>query len=195
MSRPRLGIMIAVLAVAVGTAVALWWIYPTGDEEPDAGVVEEQPPDPDEEVETEAMRPCDLYFPGLGGRLYVEQREIAAGAGAVELITHLVEALIAGPQGTSLRPPLPDGVTVGQVYLMEGGTVIVDLQSPEPAPPSSGSLREMLTVYSLVNSVLFNVDEAEQLVLLWNGQQPSTFSGHLNTAGPLVPNPRLVARR
>ncbi len=52
----------------------------------------------------------------------------------------------------------------------------------------------MLTVYSLVNTVLLNTEGAERLVLLWNGQQPMTFAGHLNTARPLKANRDLVAR-
>ncbi|MCP4659309.1 MAG: GerMN domain-containing protein [bacterium] len=195
MSRRRVWILIAALLIAAGAGAALWWMVSTGDEESDAAIVEEQSPDVDEGPEPEATRPCDLYFPGAGGHLSVEPRELPADADSAARVTDLVEALIAGPQGASLRPPLPDGVTVGQVYLMDGGTVILDLESAEPAPPASGSLREMLTVYSLVNTVLFNVEEAEQLVLLWNGQQPSTFAGHLNTAQPLLPNTRLVARR
>lgn len=193
MSRRRMGILIAALLVAAGAA--LWWMLSTGDAEPDVAIVDEQPPAVAEVPTPEEIWPCDLYFPGAGGQLYVERRELSADADPTARIADLVGALLAGPQGTSLRPPLPDGVTVGQVYLMDGGTVILDLVSTEPKPPASGSLREMLTVYSLVNTVLFNVEEAEQVVLLWNGQQPSTFAGHLNTAMPLLPNTELVAQR
>ncbi len=195
MNRRRMWILIAALVLVAGAAAVLWWMRSSVDGEGDAAIVEDREPAVDEGPSAEATQPCDLYFPSAGGRLYVEPRELRAAADVAARVTGLVEALIAGPQGASLRPPLPDGVTVGQVYLMDGGTVILDLESEEPAPPSSGSLREMLTVYSLVNTVLFNVEEAEQLVLLWNGQQPSTFAGHLNTALPLLPNTRLVARR
>ncbi|MEM7357123.1 MAG: hypothetical protein AAF657_40285, partial [Acidobacteriota bacterium] len=61
-------------------------------------------------------------------------------------------------------------------------------------PPASGSAREMLTIYSLVNSVLLNFEEVERLVLLWNGGQMRTFAGHMDTRRPLVANLDLIAR-
>ena len=108
-------------------------------------------------------------------------------------VAALVTALIAGPDAAGLQPPLPKSVTVESVYLMDG-EVVLDLASPEDRPPPSGSEREMLTVFSLVNTVLLNTEGAERLVLLWNGQQPMTFAGHLNTARPLKANRDLVAR-
>ena len=136
---------------------------------------------------------ADLYFPGRGGWLHAERREVPASDQAEAQIAALVTALIAGPDAAGLQPPLPESVTVESVYLMDG-EVVLDLASPEDRPPPSGSEREMLTVYSLVNTVLLNTEGAERLVLLWNGRQPMTFAGHLNTARPLEANRGLVAR-
>lgn len=136
---------------------------------------------------------AELYFPGEGGRLYVERREVPAGGDPEERIAALVEALIAGPGGASLRAPLPEGVTVREVDLI-GGTVYLDLASPDgEPPPSTGSMREMLTVYSLINTVLLNVEGATRLAILWNSEQPLTYGGHVNTARPLPVNRDLVA--
>lgn len=103
-----------------------------------------------------------------------------------------------------LWPPLPADVHVGQAYLMDGvgesgvgesgATVIVDLIVPEHAAPMSGARAEILMIYSLVNTVLLNTMEAERIVLLWNGQQRSTFAGHFDTTRPLTPKTELIAR-
>jgi hypothetical protein len=143
----------------------------------------------------EELVEVDLYFPGEGGQLYVERREMPARELPEERISAVVEGLLAGPRSTAgLRPPLPDGVQLRKVYLVADGTVYLDLESAEGAPPpSSGSRREMLTVYSLVNSVLRNVPESRRLALLWNGEQPASFAGHLDTTLPLVADDGLVA--
>lgn len=191
MSRRRLLIAAAVVVI-VAAAWGLWWILRPDRDGADPELVADQPA----AAETAPAVPvlCNLYFPGPGGWLYVERQELSGAGEPVERITEVVAALLAGPQGTSLRPPLPDGVTLGRAYLLADGTAMIDLESVDRAPPpASGSRREMLTVYSLVNSVVLNVPEVERLVLLWNGEQPSSFAGHLDTARPLVPNRWLVA--
>lgn len=138
--------------------------------------------------------PVNLYFPGVGGRLYAERREIALEGSVAERIETLVGALLAGPHSDSMRPPLPEGVSLRKVYLLDGEQAFLDLESTAEAPlPASGSQREILTVYSLVNTVLLNVDEVDELVLLWNGRQRETFAGHLDTTQPLVPDLGLIA--
>jgi hypothetical protein len=39
------------------------------------------------------------------------------------------------------------------------------------------------------------VEEADRVVLLWNGRQASTFAGHVDTTRPLGPAADLIARR
>ena len=162
--------------------------------------IEETPAEGEEELEAQVLMPANLYFPSAGGWLRAEHREVPRSEAVAEGIMVLVEALLAGPGGgdstvPGLYPPLPEGVTVRRVYLDEDGTAYLDLQSPEGAPPPpSGSRQEILTVYSVVNTVLLNFDEVEHLVLLWNGRQPRTFAGHLDTMRPLAANTDLIAR-
>ncbi len=192
MSR-RNAILAVLAAVAFAVLLALWWRGAGEADEPGLSTETAEPLVQPEQVELAAR---DLYFPGDGGRLYAEQRELPVGADLEERVTGLVEALLAGPQGAGIRPPLPDDVSVRRVYLLEGGQAVLDLASPEGAPPPpAGSQRERLMVYSLVNTVLLNFEEIETLVLLWNGEQPLTFAGHLDTSRPLRANPDLIASR
>ena len=139
-----------------------------------------------------------LYFPGEGGRLYPEERDIAGGADVERSVAATVAALLDGPSEsgrmTGLVAPLPKSVNLGRVYAMNAGTVLVDFTTEDAAaPPASGSLGEILTVYSIVNSVTLGFDEIERVVITWNGVQPTTFAGHLDTSRPLKANRRLVA--
>ena len=135
----------------------------------------------------------ELYFPGAGGRLVREQRDVEGSTDPSRVAAHVVQALIEGPRSEKSFPPFPEGVTVGEVHVTGDGVAYVDLVSTgNPTPPFEGSTVELLTLYSLVNSVVQNVPGARSLVVLWNGRQPRTFGGHIDTSRPLLPAPDLA---
>ncbi|HZI63341.1 MAG TPA: GerMN domain-containing protein [Thermoanaerobaculia bacterium] len=188
MSRRAAAVFLAV-ALAVAVAVGLWWWRAARER---AGRARADVPGAPAGTETRTV--ANLYFPGEGGLLYAERREIVSAPGAAERARAVVAALLAGPQGAGLQPPFPGGVEVGSVAVV-GDVAFVDLRAPEqPEPPAGGSLREMLMVYSVVDSVLLNVPEVKRVALLWNGVQRESFSGHLDTTRPLAADTSLVAR-
>lgn len=100
----------------------------------------------------------------------------------------------APPNASGLVRPLPPEVKLGDVQLSADGTAFVDLRWPgHDDPPESGSTAEIQRVYSLVDSVALNVPQVNRVVLLWNGTQRITFSGHLDTSRPLVADRSLLA--
>lgn len=94
------------------------------------------------------------------------------------------------PPAAPKAPLAPGSVRIGPVYLLSGGTVVVDLEAAHP--PAVGSREEQLILFSLVNTVLLNTPEAERLLFLWNGTQPYTFAGHLDTGHALVADRSLI---
>ena len=109
----------------------------------------------------------------------------AAGAGPTDP---------AAPNASGLVRPLPPEVKLGDVQLSADGTAFVDLRWPgHDDPPESGSTAEIQRVYSLVDSVALNLPQVNRVVLLWNGTQRITFSGHLDTSRPLVADRSLLA--
>ncbi len=148
----------------------------------------------DEDAAVGEMLVAELYFPGTGGWLHAERRELPSSAESAERISAVVANLLAGPRGGGMRAPLPESVSVRKVYLSENGVAFLDFESIDSTPPASGSQREMLTVYSLVNTVLLNFEELDRIVLLWNGRQLKTFAGHVDTMRPLAVNTDLIAR-
>lgn len=136
----------------------------------------------------------DLYFPG-GEMLRPERHELPASDQLSDQAVGLINALLSGPRGEDLNAPLAADIKVRKVYVIEEErAAYLDLESPEGSPPpASGSTREMLTVYSLVNTVVLNIPEIDALVLLWNSQQLRTFAGHVDTARPLLARNDLIA--
>ncbi|MEM8930270.1 MAG: GerMN domain-containing protein [Acidobacteriota bacterium] len=184
-------VTVAILAVAVA-ALGIFFGQRSGDDPEEPGIETPDAPVADEAL---VLEPAELFFPGSDGRLHRHQQNLPAGDVRARAET-LVRTLLEGPGGVvdgSLRPPLPDGTTLGGVHLIDGAAYI-DLRSETLAgPPASGSLHELLTVYSLVNTLGLGLEGVERVVLLWNGAQPETFGGHLDTSRPLAPDTRWVA--
>jgi hypothetical protein len=144
---------------------------------------------------TESTGPVSvaLYFPGPGGRLLREERSIEGSTDPSRVASHIVEALLEGPHSEKSFRPFPEGIGIDEVHVTGDGVAYVNLVSAgNPTPPFVGSTVEMLTLYSLVNSVVENVPGARSVVVLWNGRQPRTFGGHIDTTRPLLPAPDLA---
>lgn len=189
-------------AIAMLALVGVVFLWPTADDDPAddpaAAVDSEAPstdePPPDVVAETIDPTPVVLYFPGASGRLYAETRMVIADEDLEARATATLEALLAGPENVSLRAPLPAGVQLRRAYAPGEGLLIVDFESPEGVPPpASGSMYEMLVVYSLVDTLVLNFEEVDRVLLLWNGEQRRTFGGHLDTSRPLRPAPQLIS--
>lgn len=183
---------VVAVAVAAGVLVVgavLFWVLRSAPGD-DALVDVPAPPG----AGTEELRAYELYFPGADGRLHAEVRQLEKSPEPLANVTRLVEALLQGPNEQGLWPTLPEGVTLAGAYMTKNDTVVLDLASADGTRPSLGSKGELLQLYSLVNTVLLNVDEAERVMVLWNGHQPDTFAGHVDTTRPLRPATDLIAR-
>lgn len=87
-------------------------------------------------------------------------------------------------------PAVPGEVSAESFDLTRDGVAYVGLGG---TPPALGTRGELLSVYSLVNTVAMNVTGVRSVVLLWNGQQRETFAGHIDTTRSLKPRENLVA--
>jgi len=178
-----LGLAVALLA----GSLAVWYLTGHGRRGRSSG------PRLVETGEAKVALLADLYFPADGSTLKAERRELAITRAPKDQVRKVIEALLAGPTGAGLVRPLPKEVSLGSVLLRDDGVAYVDLRwASHDDPPPAGSDAELQMVYSLVDSIALNVPQAQRVVLLWNGTQRQTFSGHLDTSRPLVPMRDLV---
>jgi hypothetical protein len=82
---------------------------------------------------------------------------------------------------------VPDGVHVREVYILEDGTAYADLSS-DLAGKLSGSTRELLTVYAIVDTLATNFPSLKRIGILVDGSFQESLGGHLFTGRPLVPD-------
>jgi hypothetical protein len=188
MNRRVAGLVLALALLVL--AAGVWWLV-RGRRGGEPGAEGAPPAGTGKRIEIEAT----LYFPGPDGLLAPERRRLQTTDEPAHQVWSVVRAVLSGPKRQGLARSFPPDVRVGAVVLGAGGTAYVDLRSQQrPDPPPAGSTEEQQMVYGVVNSVADSVPAVRSVALLWNGSQRLTFSGHLDTSRPLVPNRALVAR-
>lgn len=188
MSRRAAGVVLG-LALLLLVGGLAWWLL--------AG--KEGAPGSSPSAEGEAAGPGEpvqltLYFPADGGVLRPERRELQVTESPRDRARKIVQALLEGPKAGGLYRPFPDGVKLGSVLLADGVLYLDLIWDGHDEPPASGSTEEVQRVFSLVDSICLNIPEAQRVVLLWNGFQRDTFSGHVDLSRPIRPDQTLVAR-
>lgn len=192
MTRRQVFIAAAAILISVVAIIVGWQMGQRGE----GPVAEDESASPQFEPITGEMMAVEIYFPGPGGRLYPETRDIPIREALVGQLGAILEGLVAGPESPDLYPALPPEVTVKWLHLNPAGVFYVDLEFAGEQPlPAWGSRQEMLAVYSIVNTILTAAPEVRAVVLLRDGQQRATFAGHLDTSRPLLANPQLIAQR
>ena len=101
----------------------------------------------------------------------------------VEFGRAVVDALIKGPQ-TGLIRTIPAGTELRAIYLDPDNVCYVDLSEAVRTHHPGGGRSEMLTIYSVVNSLILNVTEIKRVKILIDGNEASTLAGHLDLQSP-----------
>ena len=103
----------------------------------------------------------------------------------------IVEALIKGPQKGLVRT-IPIGTELNAIYIDPGSVCYVDLSATVKNNHPGGSNSEMLTIYSVVNSLILNVTEIKQVKILIDGNETPTLAGHINLQSPFTAHMLLI---
>lgn len=119
--------------------------------------------------------------------------ERAINAGDKDFQIAVLEALIKGPQNPSLGTTIPPDVQVLGVTVEEKGTVVVDFSRELLTSHWGGSMGEIMTVYSVVNT-LSSLPGIEQVKFLVEGEEIETLTGHLDISEPVEPDWELVQK-
>lgn len=99
----------------------------------------------------------------------------------------VVESLIEGRDAAGLKSPLPAGTQVVNVFVKDN-LVIVNLSKELMSNLHGGVDAELLAVYSIVNSLLFNLEGIEAVQILIDGEKVPTLKGNIDISSPLIAN-------
>ena len=119
--------------------------------------------------------------------LMAEQRSLPAGIRSEEAGVRIMQALLEGPK-QRLERTIPMETRLRGFYILKNRTAYVDLSSPIRDRHPGGARSELLTIYSIVNTLAMNLVEIETLKILIEGQEATTLRGHMDLRFPLRPN-------
>lgn len=131
------------------------------------------------------------YVADDGTRLTAVEREVSYGEGTVEQARQIVEAQIA-PVSEPLVSAIPAGTKLRSLFVTGRGEAYVDLSRDVSAAHGGGSVGELLTVYTIVNTLTENLPAVTAVQLLVEGKEVETLAGHVDLRRPLAKNPAWV---
>ena len=133
-----------------------------------------------------------LYFSDPNNQfLIAEERSLKHPDNPAFFARRIVEALIKGPQQGLVRT-IPQKTKIRAIYVTQEGICYVDMTSTIADQHPGGIKSELLTVYSIVNSIVLNVPEVEAVKILINGSEATTLAGHIDLQVPVKANMLLI---
>ncbi len=133
-----------------------------------------------------------LYFADpQTGYLTGEARQMEGRKDEVSFLMEIVKGLISGPEN-NLSPVLPPGAELLALYSTPEGTVFVDLSGDVADGHPGGVRTELLSVYSIVNTIVFNSEGIGSVRILVDGSEAETLAGHVDISRPLEARMLLV---
>lgn len=132
----------------------------------------------------------ELYFSDLMGMYLVSETRVIEVKQSESIESQIMEQLILGPKGETLFSTIPSETKIKNIKTEEG-ICYVDLSNEFSTKHSGGSSAEILTIYSIVNSLtsLENVDSVQFLI---EGEKVNTF-GQLDISKPFERNNDLIS--
>ncbi len=109
-----------------------------------------------------------------------ETLRLPADLNMLELGQQIIEALLNGPTRDGLVPLWPAGARLNAFYITDQGDAFVDLALTPDMIEAMDVQTELLTVYSMVNSLGVNIPGIRQVKILLQGRDAQTLAGHVD---------------
>ena len=128
-----------------------------------------------------------FYVSEDGGRLISAERDVAYAEQPVDQAREILNAQFA-PVAAPLVSAIPTGTVLRALFITETGQAFVDLSRDAATAHPGGSLNEMLTIYTIVHALMFNLPAITAVQLLVDGKEVDTLAGHVDLRRPLSKN-------
>jgi len=121
-----------------------------------------------------------------------EKREILNKGDAQEEAKEVIHELIKGPKGKLIRT-LPPRTKLLTLRIDEKGLAEVNFDKTLSRDHPGGSSAEIMTVYSIVNSLAFNFPQIKEVQILIEGRREG-ITGHLVMDRPIASKADLIKK-
>lgn len=141
----------------------------------------------------EEMRKVVLFFSSEeDSLLHPEERQIVADASFVQEAKETVEELLKGSKSGYISP-FPPETKLRELFVTKEGVAYVDFSKEIKEKHLCGSSAEMATIFSTVNSLVYNFKSIKKVFILIDGGEKETLGGHISLAHSFLPQYDLVA--
>lgn len=142
----------------------------------------------------EARKKLTLFFSDEQAEFLVgESREILDPGSLSALAQLVLEELVRGPK-SGLQPTVPAGSRILAPVSCSQDLCIVNFSQEFVSRHPGGTSGEVMTVYSVVQSLCSNVPGVKRVQILVEGKPRETLAGHLFIAEPVFSDPGLLRR-
>ena len=128
-----------------------------------------------------------IFFPTAGADVLLssEDNTIFKSSDLTNQAKQILKILGDGPKTEGLTAPIPRDTKVNEVYISEDGVAFVDFSNAISTNHPGGILNEQATIYSIVNSLTYNLRGIQQVKILVGGTEKETLAGHCLLLLPL----------
>ena len=128
-----------------------------------------------------------LFFPGPNNDVLLRTRDVTifASVDIENRIRQIVELLLQGGDDPVLFGSLPPDTRLNEVFVADDGVVYLDFNSAISDNHPGGVLAEQATIYSIVNSLTYNLEAIDRVKILIGGTEKETLAGHCLLLLPL----------
>ncbi len=134
-----------------------------------------------------------IYFTeNSNNYLKAEKQKVVFDTNARKYAQNLIRNLLDGPQSNNLISPVPEETKLIALYIQDDNTAVLDFSNEISKNHPRGSQAEILTIYSIVNTLTLNINEIEKVKILINGNEAETLAGHISLKFPLKENLAII---
>jgi hypothetical protein len=189
----RFLIVLTSILVIIG-ALGLFFLYrisksqAPGNELDFSRIIKEKVISNEAPVSPDAAR---VFFTSDGKTLSAEFSPLPLELTPYQRVERLLNRLLTGPASKYFEPTLPQNVKILGIF-MEENVVTLDFSEELKTQFQGGLSQELITVYSIVNTVTLNVDGIERVQILINGKTVPLLSREIDLEKPLRANLNLI---
>jgi spore germination protein GerM len=132
-----------------------------------------------------------FYVSEDGNRLISVEQDVPYAEQPIDQAREILNAQIA-PVAAPLVSAVPTGTVLRALFITENGQAFVDLSRDAATAHPGGSLNELLTIYTIVHALTFNLPAITAVQLLVDGKEVDTLAGHVDVRRPLSKNLQLT---
>lgn len=181
-SRSLPGLILLTLTASVAVGIGWWVAVQLTNSEP----MSISPPSQQETISDKRM--VYLYFGDAKEKhLVAEQRIMDITNDHVAFGTKLIQTLIEGSLHGAVRT-LPEDAQIRSFFINDANIAYIDFEQDSFRNHPGGVGTETLSIYSIVNTLVLNMDVIRKVKILIGGTEADTLAGHVALREPFEVN-------